>query len=104
MNSALVAWAITWAKVVFPTPGGPQKIMEETRCDGALYHVNRSCKILTFLQAGLRRGIYERNHKPFATFDGDQTDPTTFSPAQFETRVQALRENMEAAKAERGGP
>ena len=56
------------------------------------------------LQAGLRRGIYERNHKPFATFDGDQTDPTTFSPAQFETRVQALRENMEAAKAERGGP
>lgn len=80
------------------------RIMEETRCDGALYHVNRSCKILTFLQAGLRRGIYERNHKPFATFDGDQTDPTTFSPAQFETRVQALRENMEAAKAERGGP
>lgn len=30
MNLARVWLAMTWARVVFPTPGGPQKIMEET--------------------------------------------------------------------------
>jgi len=78
------------------------QIMEDTHCDGALYHVNRSCKLMTFLQAGLRRDVYERNGKPFVAFDGDQTDPTNFSPAQFETRVQALKENIEALKKEKG--
>ena len=29
MNSDFVVWAMIRAKVVFPTPGGPQKIMEE---------------------------------------------------------------------------
>ena len=29
MNSALVRLAMMLANVVFPTPGGPQKIMEE---------------------------------------------------------------------------
>ena len=29
MNAALVLWAITRASVVLPTPGGPQKIIEE---------------------------------------------------------------------------
>ena len=31
MKSALVRWAMIRASVVLPTPGGPQKIMEETR-------------------------------------------------------------------------
>ena len=31
MNSALVWLAITRARLVLPTPGGPQKIIEETR-------------------------------------------------------------------------
>ena len=30
MNSACVRWAMMRASVVLPTPGGPQKIMEET--------------------------------------------------------------------------
>ena len=30
MKEALVWLAITWARVVLPTPGGPQKIMEDT--------------------------------------------------------------------------
>ena len=33
MNSAFVLLAIILARVVFPTPGGPQKIMEETRAN-----------------------------------------------------------------------
>lgn len=78
--------------------------MEETGAIGALYHVNRSVRSLLFSRRPAPGDMTSATHKPFATFDGDQTDPTTFSPAQFETRVQALRENMEAAKAERGGP
>ena len=77
-------------------------IMKCTNCDGALYHVNRSCKILSFMQPAVRKAVYEKNHKPYATFDGDQTDPNGFSPAQFETRVQALRENLEAVSREAG--
>lgn len=77
-------------------------IMECTNCDGALYHVNRSCKILTFMQSAVRKAVYERNHKPYITFDGDQTDPNGFSPAQFETRVPALRENLDAVSGQTG--
>src|SRR5216684_1340099 len=28
MNSALVMWAMIWARVVLPTPGGPQKMID----------------------------------------------------------------------------
>ena len=77
-------------------------IMQCAQCDGTLYHVNRSCKILSFMQPAIRKAVYEMNHKPYATFDGDQTDPDGFSIAQFETRVQALKENLEAV-VESGG-
>ena len=30
MNSAWVRWAMIMARVVLPTPGGPQKIMDGT--------------------------------------------------------------------------
>lgn len=39
--------------------------------------------------------IRERTKTPFASFDGDQTDPRNFSEAQFDTRVEALSEVME---------
>ena len=80
-----------------------KKVMEDTSCDGALYHLNRSCKLMTFLQAGLKREVFKINGKPYATFDGDQTDPQNFSPAQFDTRVQALVENMKEARAAEEG-
>ena len=34
-------------------------------------------------------------------FDGDQTDPRLFSEAQYETRIQALAEMMEANQQKR---
>ena len=37
-----------------------------------------------------------KNGLPYVSFDGDQTDPRVYSPAQYETRVQALVEMMEA--------
>lgn len=73
-------------------------IMKNCHCDGAIYHMNRSCKLLDFMQQGLRTGVYNDGGAPYVVFDGDQADPRSFAKAQFETRVQALVESMENAK------
>lgn len=73
-------------------------IMEEYKCDGAVYHVNRSCKNMDFMQIEVQKAVAERTGKPYVSFDGDQSDPRNFSQAQFETRVQGLVEMMETQK------
>ena len=40
INSDLVSWAIILANVVFPTPGGPQKIMEDMLSDSIIFLSN----------------------------------------------------------------
>ncbi len=70
-------------------------IMEQGKCDGVLYHQNRSCKLMSFLNTETAERIAGRNGLPYVSFDGDQTDPRNFAPAQYETRVQALGEMME---------
>jgi benzoyl-CoA reductase/2-hydroxyglutaryl-CoA dehydratase subunit BcrC/BadD/HgdB len=72
------------------------KIMEKGQIDGTIYHLNRSCKLMSFLNVETAEIIKGINGKPYVSFDGDQTDPNVFSPAQYETRVQALVEMMEA--------
>ncbi len=74
-------------------------IMEKGKIDGTIYHLNRSCKLMSFLNVETAEIIKERNGKPYVSFDGDQTDPRVYSPAQYETRVQALVEMMEANMA-----
>lgn len=76
------------------------KIMEDGQCDGVLYHLNRSCKLMSFLNVETAELIQQKNALPYVSFDGDQTDPRNFAPAQFETRVQALGEMMDQAAAE----
>lgn len=44
--------------------------------------------------------VKERTGVPYVSFDGDQADPRAFSPAQYETRFQALTEIMEQNKQE----
>lgn len=51
---------------------------------------------MSFLNVETAETIKAINGKPYVNFDGDQTDPNAFSPAQYETRVQALVEMMEA--------
>jgi len=77
-------------------------IMERGKCDGVLYHQNRSCKLMSFLNVETAEKIQERNGLPYVSFDGDQTDPRNFAPAQFETRVQALGEMMGQSIGEKG--
>lgn len=71
------------------------KIVKEGQCDGVLYHLNRSCKLMSFLNVETANLVQEATGVPHVSFDGDQTDPRNFAPAQFDTRVQALNEMME---------
>lgn len=72
--------------------------LKEGNCDGAFYHMNRSCKLMSFIQYEMSRMVYNETKIPYAGFDGDQADPRGFAKAQFETRLQGLVEVMEAKK------
>ncbi|KGK81951.1 (R)-2-hydroxyisocaproyl-CoA dehydratase subunit HadB [Clostridium sp. HMP27] len=72
--------------------------LKDGNCDGAFYHMNRSCKLMSFIQYEMERKVFEETGIPYAGFDGDQADPRSFSKAQFETRLQALVEVMEERK------
>jgi len=75
-------------------------VINHFSCDGVVYHINRSCKVMNFMQPYLRKQVFEKTQVPYTVFDGDQSDPNNFSKAQFETRVQALAENMESIAKE----
>lgn len=79
--------------------------IREFNVDGVLFHINRSCKVMDFLQYEQHRLVGARAKVPIVTFDGDQSDPRNFSTAQFETRLQGLMEMIDQAKAakNRGG-
>lgn len=70
-------------------------VLTSTSSTGIAYHLNRSCKLMSFLNVETAEIVKERTGVPYVSFDGDQTDPRNFSPAQFDTRVQALAEIME---------
>ena len=68
------------------------------KCDGAFYHLNRSCKLMSLIQYEMERKVYAATKLPYAAFDGDQADPRNFTKAQFETRIQGLVEVMDERK------
>ena len=74
------------------------KLVQDYKLDGIIYHSNRSCKLMDFRQFEVQRQVEERTGVRSIVFDGDQTDPRAFSLAQYETRIQALVEAMEANK------
>lgn len=76
------------------------KIVHDFSLDGIIFHSNRSCKLMDFRQFEVQRRIEASTGVPSVIFDGDQTDPRAFSLAQYETRIQALVEMMEARKKE----
>lgn len=73
-------------------------IVEAGNCDGVLYHLNRSCKLMSFLNVETAERVQQATGLPYVSFDGDQTDPRNFAPAQYDTRVEALGEMMEEAQ------
>lgn len=71
-----------------------KSIIEETKCDGVIMHMNRSCKMCDFLQYEVGKELKDSLNIPITTFDGDQADPRNYSKAQYETRIEALVEMM----------
>ena len=71
------------------------------KVDGAVMHINRSCKRWSGNTYEMERQLREKAGIPTMTFDGDQSDPRVFSEAQYDTRVQALTEIMEANRQSR---
>jgi benzoyl-CoA reductase/2-hydroxyglutaryl-CoA dehydratase subunit BcrC/BadD/HgdB len=78
-------------------------LINEWKCDGVIYHMNRSCKIWDFMQYQIAKKTEEATGIPYTIFDGDQSDPRAFSQAQFETRIQGLREVMAQNKEKKRG-
>lgn len=64
------------------------------KVDGALIHMNRSCKAWDGILFEMERRLRDQLHIPTATYDGDQSDPRCYSEAQYESRVQGLVEAM----------
>ena len=75
----------------------------KNKVDGAIIHVNRSCKKWSGNLYEMERQLRERAGIPTVMFDGDQSDPRCFSEAQYETRIQALTEIMEARRMKKEG-
>ena len=96
----MMSMAETYSKV-YLNCCGPQryedfyKVVSNSKSDGILLHLNRSCKIMAFLNQEGAEYVNAKMGVPFVSFDGDQTDPRVFAQAQFDTRVQALCEMMD---------
>lgn len=59
------------------------KIVTDGKCDGILYHLNRSCKLMSFLNVETAELVEKATGVPYVSFDGDQTDPRNFAPAHL---------------------
>jgi len=70
-------------------------------CEGTIYHVNRSCKVMDCQMMEVQRQLSRIAGVPFASFDGDQADYRNYSEAQFETRIEGLVEIMKQNKEAR---
>lgn len=62
--------------------------------EGAVFHMNRSCKNWSGNLYEMERQLREQIGVPTVVFDGDQSDPRAFSEAQYLTRIQGLVEIM----------
>ena len=71
------------------------KVVKNSKSDGIVLHLNRSCKLMGLLNNEGAEYVNAKLGVPYVSFDGDQTDPRVFTPAQYETRVQALTEMMD---------
>jgi len=76
----------------------------KNKVEGAVIHMNRSCKHWSGNLYEMERQLREQAGIPTMMFDGDQADPRVFSEAQYETRVDALIEIMAENRRRKGEP
>ena len=75
-----------------------KSIIKDTKCEGVIMHMNRSCKMCDFMQYEIGQELQSSMGVSITTFDGDQADPRNYSKAQYETRIAALVEMMDEKK------
>lgn len=80
-----------------------EKLIKDGKCEGALIHINRSCKMWSGFMPEMGRRIQRDLNVPVVLFDGDQSDPRNFSAAQYQTRLQGLIEIMDNNKKDKRG-
>lgn len=76
-----------------------KSIIKDTKCEGVIMHMNRSCKMCDSMQYEIGQELQDSMGVSITTFDGDQADPRNYSKAQYETRIAALVEMMDEKKA-----
>ena len=81
--------------------GRRMEALKRMDCEGTIYHVNRSCKVMDCQMMEVQRQLSELAGVPFTSVDGDQADYRNYSEAQFETRIQGLVEIMKQNKEAR---
>lgn len=72
--------------------------LKKFKCDGMIYHLNRSCKVMDMQQYEVQRQLSKLSGVPYTSFDGDQSDFRNYSEAQFETRIEAFVDVMKQYK------
>ena len=80
--------------------GRRMEALKRMDCEGTIYHVNRSCKVMDCQMLEVQRQLAKAAGVPFTAFDGDQADYRNYNEAQFETRIQGLVEVMQQNKEE----
>jgi len=70
------------------------EVAKEFEVDGAVIHVNRSCKPYSSWAYELKNALRDELEIPSAVFEADMTDPRVFSREQVRTRLDALIEAM----------
>lgn len=95
LDSMAVAYTNIYINTCLPNRTARlQNIVSNSKSDGIVFHLNRSCKLMGLLNNESAEMIQANLRLPYISFDGDQADPKNFSAAQYETRVQALSEMM----------
>lgn len=74
------------------------KACREYAIDGAVLHCNKSCAPITLGQMDIKSALEEELGIPSVVIDGDHMDERNFSPAQFQTRIEAFMEMLKHKK------
>ncbi len=70
-----------------------EEVVEEYSLDGAVMHLTRSCRAVSFGEVHTRNRFAEMG-VPSLIFESDMADPRLWSDAQIKTRVHAFIETM----------
>ena len=98
INMVASSYGKAWAIEYDDLDGMARAYCFASTCEGTIYHVNRSCKVMDCQMMEVQRQLSELAGVPFTSFDGDQADYRNYSEAQFETRIQGLVELMKNNK------